>query len=215
MRDLLELEMKEMNHALIRMVTLIEKTLDDTLQALVKQDKSMARQVVEGDDVFDDMQRLIENRCVMIIATQQPVASDLRAIFSAAKIVTDLERIADHCQDIARITLKLTEEKYVKPLVNLPKMAIEVKAMLRQTIDCYVNQDAELAQRVCENDDVVDEYFEIIYRDLKEIMKTNADVVDQCMNFLMIAKYLERMADHTTNIAEWVIYNVRGAVKLK
>lgn len=210
MRDLLELELKEMNHALIRMVTLLQKTMEDTFQALIKQDAALAQAVVEGDDVFDDMQRLIENRCIMIIATQQPVASDLRTIFASVKIVTDLERIADHCQDIARITVELTKEKYIKPLVDLPKMAEEVKRMLRETVDCYLNQDADLAVKVCESDDIVDDYFRVIYKDLTELMQENPNEVEQCMKFFMIAKYLERMADHTTNIAEWVIFNVKG-----
>ena len=156
------------------------------------------------------MEMDIENKCIALIATQQPVASDLRKIFSVVKIVTDLERIADHCQDISRFTLDLANQVYVKPLVDIPTMGKKVKEMVKMTIDCYIDQDVEKSKQVCANDDVVDRYFYTIVKDLEMIMKEKPDAIKQCLDFLMIAKYLERMADHATNVAEWVIFSVDG-----
>lgn len=177
---------------------------------MVEQDADLAKKVAEGDGKFNQMELDIENHCIAIIATQQPVASDLRKIFSVAKIITDLERIADHCEDVSKLTLHLAKEKYVKPLIDLPMMAKEVKAMVKMTIDCFIDQDAEKARAVCANDDVVDQYFQTIYKDLCDLMGSDSKTVKQGMDFLMIAKYFERMADHATNIAEWVIYSKEG-----
>lgn len=210
MRDVLNRELKIIHEEIIQMSTMLEKSIEDTVDALVTQNGELAQKIIDGDDVFDKMERDIEAKCVSLIATQQPVAIDLRTVFSAVKIVTDLERMADHCQDISRITLKLCHEKYVKPLVDLPLMAKEVKLMAKQTVNAFIDNDLEKAKWVCENDDIVDQYFEKIYGDLVHLMENKCENIEQCMMFLMISKYFERMADHSTNISEWVIYNVKG-----
>jgi phosphate transport system protein len=192
------------------MGTLIEKALEETIEALVKQDVELAQKIIVGDDKFDQMEIDIESKCISAIATQQPVATDLREILSVLKIVTDLERIADHCQDISKITIDLANKVYVKPLIDIPKMAKEVRKMIKMTIDCYIDQDVDKARVICKDDDIVDDYFRTIFKDLEIIMKDKPDEIKQCMDFLMIAKYLERMADHATNIAEWVIFSVEG-----
>ncbi|MCD4713793.1 MAG: phosphate signaling complex protein PhoU, partial [Clostridiales bacterium] len=189
---------------------LIEKALEETIEALVKQDVELAQKIIVGDDKFDQMEIDIESKCISAIATQQPVATDLREILSVLKIVTDLERIADHCQDISKITIDLANKVYVKPLIDIPKMAKEVRKMIKMTIDCYIDQDVDKARVICKDDDIVDDYFRTIFKDLEVIMKDKPDEIKQCMDFLMIAKYLERMADHATNIAEWVIFSVEG-----
>jgi len=208
MRLTLDQDLHLLYRDIIKMGTLIEKAIDDTITALVEQDAGLAKKVCEGDDVFDNMAKEIEDRCISIIARRQPVATDLRKIFSVVKIVTDLERIADHCEDISNYTLNLTNKKYVKPLIDLPKMSKEVKKMVRMTIDCYIEQDVEKAKKVCQHDDIVDDYFETIFLDLQEVMKEKPKEIKQGMDFLMIAKYFERMADHATNIAEWVVYGM-------
>jgi len=124
--------------------------------------------------------------------------------------VTDLERIADHCQDISRLTLDLADKNFVKPLIDMPKMAQKVKEMVKLTVDCYIDQNVEQAKLICQSDDVVDQYYQLILNDLEIVMKEKPQEIRQCMDFMMIAKYLERMADHATNIAEWVIYSVKG-----
>ncbi len=210
MRNNLDNELKAIHVEIIKMGTLIEKTIEETIQALTTQDKALAKRIVEGDDRFDNMMLDIENKCIYLIATQQPLATDLRKIFSIVKIVTDLERIADHCSDISKLTLDLADASYVKPLIDIPKMAKQVKEMVRMTIDCYIDLDMEKSRVVCANDDIVDKFFYLIKNDLEIVMKQKPDEIKQCMDFLMIAKYLERMADHATNVAEWVIYSVEG-----
>lgn len=210
MRAMLESEFQAIHVDIIKMGTMIEKAIENTITALTNKDVVLARAIYEGDDVFDQMALEIENKCTYLIARQQPVASDLRRIFSIVKIVTDLERIADHCQDIAKLTLDLSNKNYIKPLIDLPKMAAKVKEMIKMTVDCYIDQDVELAKEICMSDDIVDEYYQLILDDLELLMRERSQDIRQCMDFMMIAKYLERMADHTTNIAEWVIYSVKG-----
>ncbi|MBS7526415.1 phosphate signaling complex protein PhoU [Fusibacter paucivorans] len=209
-RTALDNDLRTLHVQIIKMGTLIEKSIDDTIQALINQDVEMAKQVIEGDDRFDDMERLIESNCVSVIARQQPVASDLRKITSILKIVTDLERIADHCSDVSKLTLHLAKEEYVKPLIDIPKMSKQVKEMLKLTIDCYIDLDVDKGKRICKEDDIVDNYYKSIREELEMIMKERPGTVRQCIDFLLIAKYLERMADHITNVAEWVIYSVEG-----
>ncbi len=210
MRAPLDNELKAIHVDIIKMGTLIERTIEETITALVNQDVKLAKSVANGDDRFDKMELDIESKCISVIATQQPVASDLRKLFSIVKIVTDLERIADHCQDISKLTLDLSGQTYVKPLIDIPKMAKQVREMVKMTIDCYIDQDVAKSKIVCANDDIVDDYFNTIFNDLEIVMKEKPDAIKQCMDFLMIAKYLERMADHATNVAEWVIYSVEG-----
>jgi len=209
-RTALDNDLRTLHVQIIKMGTLIEKSIDDTLNALVNQDAVLAQRVIEGDDRFDDMQVEIETNCISVIARQQPVASDLRKILSILKIVTDLERIADHCSDISKLTLHLKGQEYVKPLIDIPKMTKQVKEMLKLTVDCYIDQDVEKGRLICKEDDLVDEYYKSIQEELQLIMKDKPEAVNQCIDFLLIAKYLERMADHTTNIAEWVIFSVVG-----
>lgn len=210
MRFNLDQELQKVNVDIIKMGTMLERTIEETVHALVHQEVAMAEKVAKEDDKFDQMETDIELKCINIMATQQPVASDLRALFSILKIITDLERIADHCQDISRITIHLANQKYIKPLIDIPKMAQEVKNMIRMTVDCFIDKDVEKGRMICKQDDVVDHYFDIIRADLEMLILKEPTHVKQCMDFLMIAKYFERMADHATNIAEWVIYSVEG-----
>ncbi|MCT4598576.1 MAG: phosphate signaling complex protein PhoU [Vallitalea sp.] len=205
-----EKKINELHTDLIKMGTVIEKSLDDTITALKNQDITLAEQVIINDDKINKMELTIERECLLLITTQQPVASDLRDIASVLKIITDLERIADHCADISEYTIKLANEKYVKPLIHIPEMAQEVKVMIKDVIDSCINKDIELAQKVYDKDDVIDEYFDEIVNELTEMMINNSNVVRQCTDFLFIVKYLERMGDHATNIAEWIIFTVTG-----
>jgi len=209
-RTALDNDLKELHIQIVKMGTLIEKRIDDTINALVSHNVELAREVVVGDKKFNLMEVEIEEKCVSVIATQQPVATDLRDILSILKIVTDLERIADHCADISKITIGLANETYVKPLIDIPLMAKKAKNMLKLTIDCYIDHDVEKGRLVCSLDDEVDRYYFLIYEELQHIIKINPEQIKQCLDFLQIAKYLERMADHSTNIAEWVIYSVEG-----
>lgn len=208
-----EQQLKNINESLLKMGKVIEVSIDETIEALVNQDENLAKKVIEKDDVVDKMELQIEADCLKIIALQQPIAGDLRMIASALKMITDLERIADHCADISEYTLKLTKEKYKKPLVDIPKMAQQVKKMVTETIQCYIDLDDKKAKKIRVEDDIVDAYFEDLVEELNDLMKQDKDFVSQGTSLLFIVKYLERMADHASNICGWIIYNATGIHK--
>jgi phosphate transport system protein len=209
-RHFFDKELEDLHHDLIKMASLVEESIDNTMIALKKQDINMARTVFKNDDIVDDMERSIERKCMNLIARQQPIAKDLRVISTALKIITDMERIADHSSDIAEITIRMANEKYIKPLIDIPKMADLAKQMVKKSIDAYIKLDLLLAQEVCKSDDEVDELFFKIILELINIMKNDPQSIEQAINFMFIAKYLERMADHATNISEWVAFIVTG-----
>jgi phosphate transport system protein len=203
-------ELEVLHLELIKMGSLVEESIDNTIHALKKQDTVLAKKIFKNDDIIDELERHIERICITLIATQQPLAKDLRTISTALKIITDMERIADHSSDIAEITIRMANEKYIKPLIDIPKMAELAKQMVNKSIDAYIRQDIVLAKNVCDSDDEVDDLFSKITLELINIMKNDLDSIEQGIDFMLIAKYLERMADHATNIGEWVIYNVTG-----
>lgn len=209
-RHFFDKELEELHLQLIKMGSLVEESIDNTIIALKKQDIELARKIFENDDIIDDMESKIEKHCLNLIARQAPLAKDLRTIGTALKIITDMERIADHSSDIAEITIRMANEKYIKPLIDIPKMAELAKQMVNRSIDAYVRQDVVLAQEVCDSDDAVDDLFSKIILELINIVKNDPETIEQVINFMFIAKYLERMADHATNIGEWVVYNVTG-----
>ena len=209
-RHSFEHNLEELHMDLIKMGTLVEESIENTITALKKQDVELAKKIFRNDDIIDDMEKKIEKICLNLIARQQPLAKDLRSISTALKIITDMERIADHSSDIAEITIRMSNEKYIKPLIDIPLMAEKAKKMVKQALDAYVNQDIELARQVCASDDDVDDLFNKIVLELINIMKNDTQTVEQATNFMFIVKYLERMADHATNIGEWVVYNVTG-----
>jgi phosphate transport system protein len=202
--------LEDLHLDLIKMGSLVEESIDNTIQALKKQDTVLAKEVFMNDDVIDDLEQQIEKKCLNLIARQQPLAKDLRTISTALKIITDMERIADHSADIAEITIRLANQKYIKPLIDIPRMADMAKQMVNKSIDAYIRQDMALAEEVCASDDAVDDLFFKIVLELVSLMKNDPQCIDQAINFMFIAKYLERMADHATNIGEWVVFNVTG-----
>lgn len=195
---------------LVRMASAVEKSIDDAILALKEKDEELAKKVIQHDDVIDDIEMEIEAKCIKLIATQQPIAKDLRLITSILKMLTDLERIADHSSDICELMLEIKEDAYIKPLIDIPKAADVARQMVKEAIDAYVRRDIELASKVCEKDTIVDELFDIIVNDLKEFMIKDSKNIDQAITFIQIAKYIERMSDHATNLAEWVIYIITG-----
>ncbi|HEX3027889.1 MAG TPA: phosphate signaling complex protein PhoU [Clostridia bacterium] len=209
-RHFFDKELEELHLELIKMGSLVEESIENTILALKKQDIALARKIFKNDDIIDDLEKKIEKICLTLIARQQPLAKDLRSISTALKIITDMERIADHSSDIAEITIRMADEKYIKPLIDIPKMAELAKQMVNKSIDAFVKQDVELARSVCSSDDEVDDLFMKIILELVSFMKNDPQSVEQGINFMFIAKYLERMADHATNISEWVVFNVTG-----
>ncbi|WP_341878027.1 phosphate signaling complex protein PhoU [Defluviitalea saccharophila] len=210
-----EKELTKMHKQLLKMGALIEQSIDDTIEAMKNQDIALARKVIQRDDEIDLMEISMETECIMLVTRQQPIASDLRLITSVLKIVTDLERIADHCADISEYVIRLSNEPYKKPLEHIPMMAQQVKKMVKDTIDSYVEKNIEKARKVIDDDDIVDKYFEDIVKEIQDLMKIQEDFIIQGTYFIFIIKYLERMADHATNICEWIEYNITGKLKYK
>lgn len=209
-RSFFDRELEELHLNMVSMGSLVEESIENTIIALKKQDVELAKKIFMNDDVIDELEKKIERRCLNLIARQQPLAKDLRTISAALKIITDMERIADHSADIAEITIRMANEKYIKPLIDIPKMAELAKNMVNKSIDAYIKQDIELAKFVCKSDDDVDDLFMKITLELINIIKNDPESVEQAIDFILIAKYLERMADHATNIGEWVVFNVTG-----
>lgn len=211
-RHLFMQELRELNQNVIRMGSLLEKSINDVIVALEKLDASLATEIINNDDAIDDLEHQIERECISMIAKQQPLATDLRKVTSIMKIVTDVERIADHCADISEYIIVLTKQSNVIAPKNLKEMVNVMKSMVIETIDSFVEVDGAKANQVIAKDDIVDNYFASISNELTEIMQGNKEAIPACVSYLMIIKYLERMADHATNIAEWIEYIITGTM---
>lgn len=205
-------ELRELNQHVIRMGSLLEKSINDVILALEKLDATLANEIIKNDDVIDDLEHQIERECIAMIAKQQPLASDLRKVTSIMKIVTDIERIADHCADISEYIIALSKQSNVIAPKHLKEMVNVMKGMVIDTIDSFVEVDGEKAKQVIAKDDIVDNYFTSISDELTKIMQGNKEAIPACVSYLMIIKYLERMADHATNIAEWIEYIITGTM---
>lgn len=209
-RKVFEANLEELHNDLLRMGSVVEKQIHDCIDALVTQNTEKAEKIMRNDDLVDNLESEIEDKAIKLIAMQQPLATDLRNIFTTTKIVTDLERMADHAVDIAKITLRLKDEKYIKQLIDIPRMAEIVEIMIKDSLDAYVAGDVEKAYAVCKRDDDVDYIYKEVFKELLQLMIENPNTVKQATQFLFICKFLERIADHTTNICEWTIYHVTG-----
>lgn len=210
MRSRFDRELDLLNEELIEMGNIIESSIEAALTALVNQDIDLANRVVENDSEVDDMEKKIESRCLKLLLQQQPVASDLRLISSTLKMITDMERIGDQAADISELTIRLVGEKYIKKLNHLPQMGQATIKMVKDSIDAYVRKDLELVKSIIHYDDVVDDLFHTIKSEVIELIRDNEDNGEQAVDFLMIAKYLERIGDHAQNIAEWIYYSITG-----
>ncbi|OON90833.1 MAG: hypothetical protein ATN34_02815 [Epulopiscium sp. Nele67-Bin002] len=206
-------ELNNLRHDMIYMGDEIQNILELTLDVIIDNDVDKALVVINGDDEIDEMEIAIQRQCVLLIAKEQPLAKDLRLIMSIIKIVTDMERIADQCEEICRYCLKLndnhhTETDAFKRHVN--QMALAIDKMLRKTLDSFRSKDVEAMLAVCEYDDNIDARFANIWQEIIAEMKADNEFIPLGPHYIMIIKYLERIADHTTNIAEWMIYNITG-----
>ncbi|MGZ6507113.1 MAG: phosphate signaling complex protein PhoU, partial [Tumebacillaceae bacterium] len=202
--------LEDLQRDLLKMGVLVEESIYHAVKSLANLDANVAEQVIKGDAKINDMMIDIESDCLKLLALQQPMASDLRVIGTAMKIVTDLERMGDHAVDIAKTTVRLDGEKLLKPLIDTPRMAEMAKEMLHDALNCYVRRDVQLAMTLAEKDDAVDHLYSTIFTELEGLMKADAGNVRQATMLLMVCQSLERIADHATNIGEWVIYMVSG-----
>ena len=212
-RERFTAQLEELHNNLIDMGTLIETAINRATEALKNQDAAAARELIENDTVIDEKEKEIESQCLKLILRQQPVARDLGEISTALKMITDMERIGDHASDISEICIHLSGQNYIKKLEHIPLMAEEASGMVRESIESFVKRDADLAHSVIVRDDVVDDLFLTVKKDLIALVHKNAENGDQAFDLLQIAKYYERIADHAVNIAEWVIFSITGKHK--
>lgn len=213
MRSQLDIQLKELHNQLIQMGALIESAIHSAVKALVDQDVNEANQAIAFDAEVDQKEKEIEGLCLKLLLQQQPVARDLRLISAALKMITDMERIGDQSADISEITLLMAGRPYIKKLEHIPQMAEATIKMVTDSIDAFVKKDLELAESVVKYDDVVDELFDKVKEELISLISKNAENGEQAMDLIMIAKYFERIGDHATNIAEWVIFSITGEHK--
>jgi len=205
-----EHELRQLREQLLVMGSHVESIIGDSIQALLERDSKLADRTIAADKVVNRMEVELDGLCLQILARRQPVASDLRFITLVLKVVTDLERIADLGVNICERVLELNAEPQLKPYVDIPHMGREAQSMLREVLDAFVAKDAERARKVIDRDEVVDALYAQVFRELLTFMMESAHNVYRATRLQSIAKYLERMADHTTNLAEMVIFMVDG-----
>ncbi len=213
MRQTFEHELEELFQDILYMGGLVKKTIQKAVNSLKKHDLEGAQEVIDKDDIIDDLELKIEEKCMSLIARQQPMAKDLRRIGTALKMITDLERIADHSTDIARITLRIGDEPHIKPLVDIPRLAEIAQEMVNKALEAFVQEDVNLAYEVCNLDDDVDQLNNQIFRELLTYMLEDTKNIKQATQLLFVSSSLERIGDHATNLGEWLIYMVTGKRK--
>lgn len=205
-----ETDLHRLQEKVLRMGGLVEDSIARSLESLVERKPEVARETIERDHLVNRMEVEIDEQCIELLALRQPAAVDLRLIITGLKISTDLERIGDLSVNLCERVLELLMAPPLKPLIDLPRMAEKTRAMLRDSLDAYVRRDAELAQAVCARDDEVDDLNKQVFRELLTYMLENPENIPRALSLGAIGRYLERIADHATNIAEMVIYLVKG-----
>lgn len=208
MRNKFNEQLLELNKEMIEMGNKIIDSIKMAIAALESSDTEKAKMIMESDAEIDRLQKKIENICFNLLIQQQPVATDLRNVTAAMKMVTDMERIGDHAADISEITILMGQESRVDQFEHIAKMANETMIMLNHSIEAYVEKDAEKARRVIEHDDIVDALFDAAKKDVIQLILDDSGEGEEATDLLMIAKYFERIGDHATNIAEWVIFSL-------
>lgn len=206
-------QLKDINQEILQMGTLVEESITKAVEALKNQDCALAEQVITEDEPINQMEIDLCDKCAVAIATEQPVATDLRQLIGAIRIVTDLERIGDFASHIAKMTIRMSEEKYLKPLIDIPRMAEIARSMLHDSITAFLEGNVDLAYEIAERDDRIDEINSQIFRELLTYMMQDPHTIQQATNLLLLSRSLERLGDHVTNICEWVIFTYTGEHK--
>lgn len=205
-------ELADLKSKLLRMAGLAEDQIDKALGALVTRDSTLARKVIERDHQVNALDVEIDEDSIRLLALHQPAARDLRLVTTAMKIATELERISDLAENVCERAIELDEEPQLKPYIDIPRMGNLARTMVTESIDAFVKDDAMLARKVLGDDDLVDDLMEQLFRELLSFMIEDPHTISRAIRLSFIAKYLERMADHATNIAELVVYLVEGKI---
>lgn len=212
-RQTFERELGHLEDEVLILGSMTEKAIVNSVEALKKRDQEAARQIIANDLNINRKRFEIEEESIQLIATQQPMAGDLRTIVAVLHIIVDLERMADHAEGIARIILMTGDEPLLKPLIDIPRMAEKGVSMLRRSLEALINRDAEAARRICDEDDEVDGLYDQVYRELLTYMIADPTTINRATSLLWAAHNLERIADRVTNICERVVYMVTGQME--
>lgn len=204
-------ELEEINQKLLLMQKKVISAIQESINALLNKDFLLIEDTFRKEKEIDSLERDIEQECLKILLMEHPVAGDFREVSAALKMITDLERIGDNARDICEIALQFNGKTYIKRLKHIPEMAKNAIAMVKDSVQSYIDQDLELARGLDKRDDRVDDLFEIVKKDLILLIKLDSSSADDAIMILMIAKYLERIADHAVNIGEWVDYCITGS----
>jgi phosphate transport system protein len=206
-------KMLDIKHKVLSMGALVENIINTAMTALIAQNLDLASKVCEMDDEIDQLDLEIEKECILLLALQQPLAKDLRTIASVLKIITDLERMGDNAVNIAKVTLEVGKEPIIKPLVDIPRMAVIAQEMVKMSLDAFVNEDIALAEKAVARDEEVDSLYETVINDIINVIIEKKEFTKQGTKLMFIGRYLERIADHSTNICERTIYMITGELK--
>ena len=205
--------LKEVQRDVVEMSEMVASAIRKSVEALKSRDLKASEKVVKGDKYINKKRFAIEKKCMMLIATQQPMARDLRMLGAVINIITDLERIGDHAEGIAKISISIGKEPMVKPLIDIPRMAEKGIDMLERSIKAFEEKDVDAARQICDEDDEVDALYDQIYRELLLMMIANPSIIEGATYLIWAAHNLERIADRVTNIAERVVYMVTGKME--
>ena len=203
----------DIKHKVLSMGDLVETIINTAMTALIEQNLDLASKVCEMDDEIDQLDLEIEKECILLLALQQPLAKDLRTIASVLKIITDLERMGDNAVNIAKVTLEIGKEPIIKPLVDIPRMAVVAQEMVKMSLDAFVNENIALAVKAVGKDEEVDSLYETVINDIINVIIEKKEFTKQGTKLMFIGRYLERIADHSTNICERTIYMITGELK--
>lgn len=212
-REAFERELQHLEEEMLALASMVEQAITKSVDSLRDQDLDSARRLVEADEAINEKRFDIEEECMIAIATQQPMASDLRILAAILHITTELERMGDYAKGIARITQMIGKDPLVKPLIDIPRMAEQARLMLHQAMEAFIQRDVERAKVIPDQDDLVDELYNQVYRELMTFVLKDPKNIDQANFLLWAAHNLERTADRVTNICERVIFMVTGRMK--
>jgi phosphate transport system protein len=212
-RTVFHSKLREIQDDILAMGSMVGKAIDRSIEALKSRNLDLAQQVVEDDKKINQKRFEIEETCVELIATQQPMASDLRIILAVLNIISEVERIGDYAEGIAKIAVMIGDEPPLKPLIDIPRMAEQTKEMLRRSLDAFINRDAEASKKISAEDDIVDQLYEQVFRELLTFMAEDPKTITRATRLIWVAHNLERAADRVTNICERVVFVVTGKME--
>lgn len=214
MREYFDTELANLNNQLIGMGTLVESAIKNAVEIIANNSAELLEKAREQEELINTSERKIQNHCIRLLLHQAPVAHDLREVSSALKMITDLERIGDQAIDIAEVSQYIKSRNNVINVTHIDEMANQASKMVTLAIDAFVKKDFDLAKKVSQSDDVIDELFDKVKEETVEIIQRDKALGEQAIDLMMIAKYLERIGDHAVNIAEWVAFSITGSREL-